>query len=369
MAGLLATIVALILYVTLTPFDFNLAGAPDTALSHLLHSWPQRITWSFARDAVLNVALFLPLGVAGCVTYAHHWNRRTAVAFTVTHGFVLSLGIELLQYYEPQRYSTLSDLLFNTLGALGGAWLGLASRRRIDAIASAAERRGAPAGVLLAACWMASQLYPFVPIVRTARFSRGWTQLMTTPFSWVEIVAGAAGWFVFGLALRAIWGKLPWAWLALCMFAVPLRLVIWDRALNRSDLAAALVALALWCAIGDSMKPGAGWILMVAAIGLRELAPFDFSAPAQAFSWRPFAASMSAEHAAGVPVLARKAFEYGSLVWMLHAGKFRHMTAGVLVAIGLFGMEMMQTRMAGRYPEITDSVLALLMALILRLLA
>jgi hypothetical protein len=54
---------------------------------------------------------------------------------------------------------------------------------------------------------------------------------------------------------------------------------------------------------------------------------------------------------------------------MLHAGKFRHMTAGVLVAIGLFGMEMMQTRMAGRYPEITDSVLALLMALILRLLA
>ena len=68
-------------------------------------------------------------------------------------------------------------------------------------------------------------------------------------------------------------------------------------------------------------------------------------------------------------MLARKAFEYGALVWLLHAGKFRHAIAGVLVAIGLFGMEMMQTRMAGRQPEITDAVVALLMALILRLLA
>jgi VanZ family protein len=366
-AGLLATIVALILYVTLSPFDFSFGGAPGSALTHLLHSWPHRTGWAFARDAVLNVALFLPLGVAGCVTYAHHWNRRTAVVFAVTHGFVLSLGIELLQHYEAVRDSTISDLLFNTLGALFGAWLGLVYQRRIDAVASAADRRGAPAGLLLAACWMTAQLYPFLPIVRRARLSLAWAHLTSAPISWLDVATGTAGWFVFALALRAVWGKLPWAWLALSMLVVPLRMVILDRTAGTGDVVSALIALALWCLLSDSVKPGTGWVLMVAAVVLRELAPFDFSAAAHAFSWWPFSASMSAEHA-GIPMLARKAFEYGALVWMLQAGKFRHLTAGVLVAIGLFGMEMMQTRMPGKHPEITDSVIALVMALILRLL-
>ena len=366
MAGLLATIVALILYVTLSPFDFHFAGAPGSALQHLLHSWPRRTSWAFARDAVLNIALFLPLGVAACVTYARHWSRRTAVVLAVTHGFVLSLCIELLQHYEAARDSTISDLLFNTVGALCGAWLGLLYQRRIDAVASAASRRGAPAGILLAACWITAQLYPFLPIVRRDRLSLAWAHLASSPISWLDVATGAAGWFVFGLALRAVWGKLPWAWLALSMLAVPLRLVIFDRSAGRSDVAAAVIALGLWCVLSDSVKPGTGWVLMIAAVLLRELAPFDFTTPVHAFSWRPFGASMAAEHA-GVPVLARKAFEYGALVWMLHAGKFRHATAGVLVAIGLFGMEMMQTHMHGRYPEITDSVVALIMALILRL--
>jgi hypothetical protein len=192
---------------------------------------------------------------------------------------------------------------------------------------------------------------------------------MSSPISWIEVVAGAAGWFVFALAVRAIWGKLPWAWLALCMLAFPVRLVIWDRGLTLSDVAGAVLGFALLGVLSDSFRPGVGWVLMIAAVVLRELAPFRFGGAEQSFSWIPFGASMAAEHASGVAVLARKAFEYGSLVWMLQAGKFRPMIAGVLVAIGVFGMEMMQTHMAGRYPEITDAVIALLMGLILRQLA
>lgn len=368
MAALLALIVGLILYVTLSPFQFRLGAHPGSVLVHLLHSWPSVTGRAFARDSILNFALFLPLGVASCLTMAPHWKRRTAVLQTLAYGFALSLCIEVLQYYDFSRTSSIADLLFNTLGALTGALLGVAFQHRIEALTSAADRHGASAGGMLAACWIGAQLYPFLPMVTRSQIGHSWQRLVASPISWVEVLAGAGAWFVFGLALRAIWGRLPWAWLAFSMLLVPFRLTIWERSVTTSDLAAAALGLLLWAVTGDSIRVGSGWVLMVIAVVLHELAPFRFNAPAHPFSWYPFQATIMSPSNEGVPILLRKAFEYGSLVWLMHAGKYRHMVAGTLLAIGLFGMEMMQTRMPARTPEITDSVLVLLMAVVLRLL-
>jgi VanZ family protein len=364
-AALLAIVVALILYVTLSPFEFHFAHRHTSALAHLLHSWPPRIDRGVVRDAALNFALFLPLGLTACLTYARHWRRGSALLFAVVHGFVLSLCIELLQYYDTSRFSSLADCVFNTLGTLCGALLALLFQRRLETMASAAGRRGAGAGILLAGLWMAAQLYPLLPQFKLAQLHASWARLWATQISWVEVAAGAAGWFVFALALRTIWGKLPWAWLALCMLVVPLRLAIWDRVTTKSDLLAALVGLLLWCVLRDSMRPGAALLLMPVAIVVRELAPFHLGA-AHAFSWKPFGATMAAEHAVGVAIILRKAFDYGAMVWLLHATKMRYRTAGLLVATSLGVLEFVQTRLPGREPEITDPILALIMAFLLK---
>jgi glycopeptide antibiotics resistance protein len=364
-AALLAIVVALILYVTLSPFEFHFAHRHTSVLVHLLHSWPARIDRGVIRDAILNIALFIPLGLTGYLTFARYWSRSAALTFAVTHGLLLSLCIEVLQYYDATRFSSLADCAFNTLGAFCGALVAVLFQQRLEAVASAAGRRGAGAGILLAGLWMAAQLYPLLPQFKLARLSANWGRLLATRIDWVEVIAGAIGWFVFALALRTIWGKLPWAWLALCMFAVPLRLVIWDRVTSKSDLAGAILGLILWVALPDSMRAGAAWLMLPVAIAIRELAPFHLGA-AHAFSWRPFGATMAHEHAVGVAIILRKAFEYGAMVWLLHAGKMRYRTAGLLVAAALFAMEFAQTRMPGREPEITDPLLALIMALLLR---
>jgi len=364
-AALLAIVVALILYVTLSPFEFHFAHRHVSVFVHLLHSWPARIDRSVIRDTILNIALFIPLGLTGYLTFARHWSRSTALTFAVAHGFLLSLCIEVLQYYDSTRFSSLADCAFNTLGAFCGALVAVVFQRRLEAVASAAERRGAGAGILLASLWMAAQLYPLLPQFKLAQLSANWGRFSATQISWVEVVAGAAGWFVFALALRTIWGKLPWAWLALCTLVVPLRLVIWDRVTNKSELAAAVLGLILWVALPDSMRAGAAWLMMPVAIAMHELAPFHLG-PAHAFSWKPFGATMAAENALGVAIILRKAFEYGAMVWLLHAGKMRYRTAGIVVAVALFAMEWVETRLPGREPEITDALLALLMALLLR---
>jgi VanZ family protein len=63
-------------------------------------------------------------------------------------------------------------------------------------------------------------------------------------------------------------------------------------------------------------------------------------------------------------VLLRKAFEYGTLVWLLRASGLRYWSAGVWVGGGLLLLEMAQRYMPNRQPEITDAVLAGILACI-----
>ncbi|UCF19746.1 MAG: VanZ family protein [Gemmatimonadota bacterium] len=64
-------------------------------------------------DAILNVALFVPLGLALALTL-----ERPAAALLLAA--LLSAGIELAQVVLPGRHPTLGDLVFNTTGALLG---------------------------------------------------------------------------------------------------------------------------------------------------------------------------------------------------------------------------------------------------------
>ena len=101
----LAASLALVFGVTLRPADGpnRVELAPWT--THSLN----------VVNVVGNVALF---ALFSAVFWSLGWSfRRTVVA-----GFVLSLGIELLQLAIPGRTTATADVLFNTFGAAAG-WL------------------------------------------------------------------------------------------------------------------------------------------------------------------------------------------------------------------------------------------------------
>jgi hypothetical protein len=62
-----------------------------------------------------------------------------------------------------------------------------------------------------------------------------------------------------------------------------------------------------------------------------------------------------------IPFL-RKAFLYGSAVSLLRRSGFGYLAAGILVAALLAAIEAAQTQIAGRTADITDPILAVLMA-------
>jgi len=355
--GLLLLVVALIVYGSLYPWQFDFGRHVDP-LALLLHSWPRTFTRYVARDIAVNVLLYVPLGATALLAFRRKW-RWAAMPAAVALGFVLSGSMELLQAFDDRRTTSLLDLATNTLGAAAGALLGLVFAPAAESLRRKAWRF-AGAGALLAVLWMSFQLYPFFPVFSTYRI-----RLYQAAISPVEIWAGAAGWFAFALAFQACIGRLRTGWFALAMLAVPLRFFIVSRTVHWNDLLAVPLALALWWAIAPPRRLRAGLWIVISALLLRELAPFHWSAEPAPFSWIPFTPTLESEWGTAAVIVLRKAFEYGAVVWLLHAARWPYARSAACVAAALFVLELMQRHLPGRTPETTDAVLALLMGLAL----
>jgi VanZ family protein len=208
-------------------------------------------------------------------------------------------------------------------------------------------------------------LYPFIPLFSRGRLRANVARFLATPISIVEVCACAAEWFAFALVMRAVAGRLKAPWLLLAMFCLPLRLLIVDRTLAPAELLGAGLAMLVWTYPADSSRVRAGAAMLAAGVVLRELSPFEFTALPRAMSWIPFAATLEGERLSAALVLLRKAFEYGTLVWLLRASGLRYWSAGVWVAAGLLLLETAQRYLPNRQPEITDAAIAGILACIL----
>lgn len=360
MRRLLLVVVAIIVYGSLYPWHFTFAGRPEP-LPVLLHSWPTVWDRFVTRDVVLNVLLYMPLGAIGCLVWLPRFPRAAAAAAT-TLGFALSLSMELLQNYVPGRVTSLSDLTTNTLGAAAGAFLAVAFAPEIIPPLYSQVRRASPGATLLLACWGAYQLYPFFPVFSSTHLLQAVHALsVANTLSPVAVWAAAAEWFAAALALEAVFGRLRTPWLAGAMLVLGLRIFMPSRSLALDEVAGAAIALLAWEILPSKRRLGIGMWMALVAILLVELAPFHLARHAVPFSWIPLGASFEYERWAALVVLLRKAFFYGATIWLLVRSGMPYPLAGGALAIELFILEMVQRYLPGRTPEITDSLIAVVM--------
>jgi glycopeptide antibiotics resistance protein len=80
---------------------------------------------SYWRAALKNIVGFIPFGMSFCAYFSIVRPARRATLLTVVLGLSVSLTIEVLQAFLPNRDSGTSDLITNTLGT----WLGAVSFR------------------------------------------------------------------------------------------------------------------------------------------------------------------------------------------------------------------------------------------------
>lgn len=103
--------------VGLYPFDFD--------FDRTLRIYPM----GSPADVIANIVAFMPFGF-GFAAAPHAHYRRVAAAIFCT---VLSLCIEALQTFVPERFPQIADVICNAAGGWIGAlsWLRVTSYRRI----------------------------------------------------------------------------------------------------------------------------------------------------------------------------------------------------------------------------------------------
>lgn len=110
----------LILYFTLTPFEFSLKKISlEKWLDIALNNPTDPI------DIIANIVLFIPLGTSSYSLLRKLIGQRPVFAFfqSILFATTTSFLIELFQLNSSERIPTFSDIIFNTIGGLIGAFI------------------------------------------------------------------------------------------------------------------------------------------------------------------------------------------------------------------------------------------------------
>ena len=372
MAKLWLAIVLVITYVSLYPFDFFPVPFDDRFFDTLRDSLRYGVGLD---DSIGNFLCFVPFGLVGVLSLRGRdrlWSGPwRGIAFVCAAGACFAMLLQLVQIYLPSRHESFYDAAYNVLGVVCGAVLGFVLCRRLDGIADPAGRPTL-VPLFLLGCWLAFRLVPFIPSFDLASIRHSLSPLLGIPQIILPLIFNdIVGWLVTAYLLRCLLAKAAVGYRLPLLIAVVflLEVLIVPNFLSASNVIGAVIALGLWAALSRREHlAGVLAALIVAMLVFRGLAPFDFRAQPQNFSWLPFQGFLYGNMYVGVLVLCNKVFFYGSLVFVLWQTRMGRVSATLLAATVLAAIEVAQLFFRFHSPEISDPLLIVAAAMTMAML-
>jgi VanZ family protein len=363
-----AAFVLVIVYGSLFPFHFR--GNPDAngPIRALIDTW----RGPFGRgDFLANVLLYLPLGLF-CARSLPHFPFVARISVVILGGTALSACMELLQFYDEGRVSSLSDVYANAIGvAAGSVASGILFRGTLRWRAWTINRR--PFVILLLASWLGYRLFPFLPVIDLHKYWAAVKPLVISPvLSPLGLYRHAVVWLVVGLLVESLVGIARSRLLLPLLVTLVLlgRILILDAFLSPAEVAGALLAVAAWHVFLSRLEGRAKVIaaLFAGAVAIDALEPFQFSARMRPFGWVPFQGFINGSLEVNIRSFFEKVFAYGALIWLIaRAGS--SLTVAVILSSGLvMSLRMSQVFLPGRSAEITDLIMLLLVAAVMNIM-
>lgn len=159
--------IVLIIYGTLYPLTgWQLPHGIQRSDAFL--KWPKYLTRS---DIITNLVIYVPFGALLAILLKRHFTSTKTVILVFICGFFISLTLEYIQFFLPGRVTSLVDILLNSSGALIGALIpsliyrGSRSYTKLFNIRHTwfNSRDTTELGIAIIILWVASQLFPLVP--------------------------------------------------------------------------------------------------------------------------------------------------------------------------------------------------------------
>jgi VanZ family protein len=365
--GLMVLVAGAIVYGSLYPFAFYDAGSFGADVSHLAGTWlwpPQS-----RGDLLANLLLYMPLGLTVALAFGRGRSRGFAAGLALAAGAGISCAVELAQFYDNGRVSTLSDAYLNVMGTLAGAAMAWAGLGRGFKIAWPSGAAATFARFLLFA-WLGWRLYPYVPTIDLHKYWRSVLQLASVSevpafdyfryaIRWLSLA------FLVDVGLRPKHLARVLAPMMFCFFVA--KILVIDQYLIPPDIVGAglalLVSERLFRGLPSVAIPGLAALLMLVTVSTRVL-PWQWDSAPHAFQWIPFYSFLHGSLQVNVISFSEKFYLYGALLLLLVKSGMRLGLAVTLECLVLLGASMLQMFLAGRSAEITDAFMVLLLGLV-----
>jgi VanZ family protein len=343
-------LIVFILYGSLYPFQFywiDISPNPFTAFLATREIAPER------GDVISNILAYLPLGFFAVRSYPRvsAWARVMIVA---SGALLFASAIEITQFYDAGRASSVYDAIANAFGAALGAVAGVLI----------AQLTGA---MLLLTAFFGSRLLPFFPSFDFSKYATAFD----TSLEPLDIFRSFALWLAAGALIEVVFGPKRLRILIGGMVLVFLaRLVLMDTTLAASEIVGGLSAALLWMFVLTKLESRTKIVCAVFTtfITVDALRPFHFDPFPRRFSWIPFRSFMQGLRESGSRVFLEKTFMYGALVWFLHRSGLSRLSAAGGALVLVFVLRIAQTYLPGRSAEITDALMVLIFSGLLWLL-
>lgn len=367
-----AAILGIILYGSLYPFHFAVRPEGRGALFALIASWR---TPEARGDVIANVLLYVPLGFFAIQSLCG-MAPLVRIVSVASAGFALSACIELLQYYDLGRTTNMSDVYSNTAGALLGAIGGALLHRNVQLppIGRVIERRRFV--LLLLVSWLGFRLIPFL---LAPSFSESWGAslrqawaglFLTQRISPIDLYIQFAIWLAVALLIEALVGTAHGRWALLWVFPALwiARTLLAGRGPSAGEGLGGLLAAIAWAVLLWRLRFRAAFvaILFAGVVVLQGLAPYTFRPTARPFGLVPFLSFIADTRNNSVRSFLEKTFTYGGLVWLMMRAGCRWTFTVALGGALVLSLRLAQVYLPGRSAEITDVVMLLILATLLR---
>jgi len=358
---LFGTITALILYGSLYPFDFRLPANGRGAWHTLLSGWSSH---SGRADFVANILLYMPFGWFGMGSLPRQADTGLRLALVAVTGAVLSVTVELAQYFDVGRVTSASDVCGNLLGTVAGS-LCFAGLSGSFPVSPCVDMNPKPVPIALIAFWAGYRFYPYVPTTDVHRY---WIAVSPVFYQFsaniIDVAHHTAVWMMlFFLNIIKIKTR-KWIYITI-LFLIVFRVILIDIPLSLSEIMGA-VAAAFLSQFLRMLRPRQQAIILFVGLWsitiIERLQPFQWQPTARDFGWLPFRSLLAGSIDVAVPTFCEKTFLYGSLLFLLGEAGCGAIAATMTVSGSLFATSWLETRLPGRSAEITDAVMALLLA-------
>jgi glycopeptide antibiotics resistance protein len=352
--------IILITYGTLYPLEFLSPSDFSIQIGKLINF---RFWNSGIADAVANILLFIPFGIALYHAFKpRSLNSILGLAFIT---FLFAYLIQFCQIWTLVRIPYGGDAIWNLCGSIIGMILFVIFGKHWSNINGSKDwNRNLP--FIIIACFVVIDLQPFIPTFDIDTIKNNLKAMTSTvDLSLIEIVRHALFYMIpiklwqqaapYTSSLLKVGGGL-----AILVF---LQLFIVNSDININMLSGAFIA---FIAVGFTVRIYSAKTLLsliITLIVLNALNAMEYRASVP-FNWIPFKPALSGNTLVNIFALIEKSLFYFLFFYISSREKVSFRKNCVKLSLIIFTLEVLQTNIQGATPDITENIVVLLIGYI-----